>query len=67
MENWILLKDEMPTVEKHGRKVLICHTVNAGQEFEAISLFATDKIHVCDKNETWWIPIPKLPTGHKLI
>ena len=66
MKDWILLKDEKPTVEKHGEKVLKCSNVNSSQAYMAITIHNTVMIKHCDENETWWMPLPELPKNHKI-
>lgn len=58
--NWTILADHKPT-EKDGKKVLIYRISNEQQELMAMTIFDTALIHLCDKNETWWMPLPQPP------
>ena len=61
-KKWIKLCDEFPTPDKNGEKILICRILNETQSNQNPSIFQTDKIHLCNPDETWWIEIPKSPT-----
>lgn len=58
---WIKLKDRKPTEEIDGEKLLVCRVLNEGQINQNPSILSTNKIHLCDVNETWWMSIPELP------
>lgn len=52
------LSFKKPNVEEHGEKLLIHRLVNDSQEAMSYSLFNTDKIHLCNPKETWWMELP---------
>lgn len=59
--SWTLLKDEIPTVEKHGEKVLIVRLLNGGQAAQSISIHDTKMMKHCNPDETFWMVHPELP------
>ena len=58
---WIKLQTQMPTIEDNGEKVFVCRLVNPSQSSLNPSVMSVDKLHLCDPNETWWLPVPQLP------
>lgn len=59
---WIKLKDRKPTKQIDGEKVLICRILNVGQASQNPTILPTDKVHLCDVDETWWMALPELPS-----
>jgi hypothetical protein len=60
---WIKLSDRMPLQNIDGEKVLVCRMLNDTQASQNPSILPTDKIHLCNANETWWMALPELPSG----
>ena len=52
----------MPLKNIDGEKVLVCRILNEGQASQNTTILPTDKIHLCDANETWWMALPELPS-----
>jgi hypothetical protein len=59
--SWVLVADELPTLEQNGKKVLIYRIMNDSQASQAISIYDTSKVKLCDANETWWMELPAPP------
>jgi hypothetical protein len=59
---WIKLKDKIPDINIDGQKILIYRITNSGQSQQAMSIHDTDKVKYCNKDETWWMPLPEIPT-----
>ena len=60
---WIKLSDRVPMNNIDGDKVLVCRILNEGQASQNPSILPTDRIHLCDENETWWMCLPELPSA----
>ena len=58
---WIKLSDRVPTEIIDGEKVLLYKMLNEGQAGQNPSVFPTNKIHVCNPDETWWMALPEPP------
>ena len=56
--SWISVRDELPTVEKHGTKVLIRRIMNESQTEMAVSIHPTNMVKYCHLT-TMWTPIPE--------
>lgn len=59
---WILLRDRMPCSKIDGEKVLICKLLNQDQKLQEMSIFPTNRLHLSNKDETWWMALPESPT-----
>jgi hypothetical protein len=60
---WIKLSDRTPVPEIDGKKVLICRLLNDSQAEQNPSVFPTNMVKACNKDETWWMSLPELPIG----
>lgn len=58
---WTKASRLLPTVEKHGKKVLVYRIVNDGQKDMAKSIHDTNMVKHCNPDETWWQPLPDDP------
>lgn len=59
--NWIAVSEKLPTEKDNGEKVLIYRIMNGSQESLAISIHDTNMVKHCNRNETWWMELPKPP------
>ena len=59
--DWIKLSDKMPTVSANGYAVLVYRIPVPNQRANAITVYLTEMIKHCDKNETWWMQLPEEP------
>lgn len=58
---WIKLKDRMPNKNIDGEKVLIHRVPTDSQKALATGIIDTILIKNCNKDETWWMPLPIPP------
>ena len=60
-DKWIRLRDEIPTIEKYGEKILICRRTTKTQVSQARQVFDTSMIKYCNPDETIWMKLPDIP------
>ena len=63
-DGWVKLSKRISTAEEVGEKVLICRCVNKSQLSQARSIHDTRLLKFCNRDETWWMPLPDLPTEY---
>jgi hypothetical protein len=57
-EKWQNIDEQLPTIKKHGEKVLIHRKVNPSQASLATSIHDTDKVKYCEPGTLWRV-LPK--------
>tara|TARA_R110002126_G_C10156689_1_gene472316 strand:- start:343 stop:531 length:189 start_codon:yes stop_codon:yes gene_type:complete len=58
---WIKLKDRKPSTKIDGKKILLYRLTNDSQKELSTTIFETNMVKFCDKNETWWMALPEEP------
>lgn len=59
---WIKVEDILPTIEEHGKKVLIFRQMNVGQKSQSISIYDTIMVKHCEDGTLWTI-LPSPPNA----
>ena len=61
VSGWVALSERQPTIEADGEKILVYRIMNDSQKSLSITVYDTYSTKFCDKNETWWMQLPKPP------